>query len=250
MNAHRVRTLFGITFREHVRNYVLIGLLIVLPVAFITVAFAVTQDAQMPIDLPINGEIETVMRGLPAVHGVAMAPLTSTIIAGIVGLLLMQSARNTDGRLVLAGYRARDVIVARFGTLAVLVTFVTGVTVGVMAYDIVPEQPILFVASMFVVTMVYGLVGMLLGVILDRVAGLWTILVVSMLDIGLFQSPLFPTTEDEWWVRLLPGHHPMEVLFDAGLTAQPDTLGHLWWGILYLLGAGVVSILVFYRVTH
>ncbi|MCU4752368.1 ABC transporter permease [Halobacteria archaeon AArc-curdl1] len=249
MSGRRTMTMFRISFRETARNYVLVGLLIALPIAFITVAFAVTQDAQMPIELPIDGETQTVMRGLPEVHGVAMTPLTSTIIAGIVGLLLMQDARNVDGRLVLAGYRAREVILARLGTLSVLVTLVTVVTVGVMAYDVRPEQPMLFVLAIFVVTLLYGFVGMLLGVVFDRVAGLWTILVASMLDIGLFQSPLFPMGEDTWWVKILPGYHPMEVVFDAGLTAQPDTLVHLGWSLGYLFLVGTVAVLLFYRLT-
>lgn len=249
MSDGRATTMFSISVRETARNYVLIGLLIVLPIAFITVAFAVTQDAQMPIELPIDGETQTVMRGLPDVHGVAMTPLTSTIIAGIVGLVLMQDARNVDGRLVLAGYQAREVILARLGTLAVLVTLVTAVTVGVMAYDVMPDQPALFIIAIFVVTLLYGLVGMVLGVVFDRVAGLWTILVVSMLDIGLFQSPLFPMGEDAWWVKILPGHHPMEVVFDTGLTAQLDTLAHLGWGLVYLVLVGAATILLFYRLT-
>lgn len=249
MTARRIATLFSVTARETARNYVLVGLLIALPIAFITIAVAVTQEAQMPIELTVDGEVQTVMRGLPEVHGVAMTPITSTIIAGIVGLLLMQTARTTDGRLVLAGYRAWEVIAARFGTLAILAVLVTAVSVGVMAYDVVPEQPLLFLGAMFVVTLLYGLIGMLLGVVLDRVAGLWTILVLSMLDVGLFQSPLFPMGEDAWWVKILPGYHPMEVVFDAGLTDQPDTLAHLGWGVVYLLVVGAVSILVFYRLT-
>lgn len=249
MSVHRITRMFRISVTETARNYVLVGLLIVLPIAFITVAFAVTQDAQMPIELPIDGETQIVMRGLPEVHGVAMTPLTSTIIAGIVGLLLMQEARTVDGRLVLAGYRAREVIIARFGTLGVLVTVVTAVTVGVMAYDVMPEQPTVFVLATFVVTLLYGLVGMLLGIVLDKVAGLWTILVVSMLDIGLFQSPLFPMAEDAWWVKILPGYHPMEVIFDAGLTTQPDTLVHLGWALVYLFLTGTIAVLLFYRLT-
>ncbi|MFC6810948.1 hypothetical protein ACFQGT_06300 [Natrialbaceae archaeon GCM10025810] len=99
------------------------------------------------------------------------------------------------------------------------------------------------------VTLLYGFAGMVLGVVFDRVAGLWTILVVSMLDIGLFQSPLFPMGEDAWWVKMLPGYHPMEVVFDAGLTAQSDTLVHLGWALGYLFLAGVIAVLLFYRLT-
>lgn len=250
MQVNRLSTLFEVTIRENTRNYVLIGLLIFLPIAFITVAIAVTQDALMPIELSIDGEPQTVMRGLPAVHGVAMVPLTSTILAGIVGLLLMQDVRNTDGRLVLSGYRAREVILARLGTLGILAALVTVVSVGVMAYDVWPEQPLFFLLSLFVVTLLYGLVGMLIGVFLDRVAGLWTLLVVSMLDIGLFQSPLFPMGDDSWWVAILPGHYPMEVIFDTGLTASFDTLTQLGWGLLYLLVVVVVATLVFSRITE
>lgn len=249
MMVRRIATLFEVTARETARNYVLVGLLIALPITFITIAVAVTQEAQMPIELTVDGKTQTVMRGLPEVHGVAMTPITSTIIAGIVGLLLMQTARTTDRRLVLAGYRAREVIVARFGMLASLAILVTAVSVGVMTYDVVPEQPLLFLSAMFVVTLLYGLLGMLLGVGLDRVAGLWTILVLSMLDVGLFQSPLFPMGEDAWWVKVLPGYHPMEVVFDAGLTDQADTIVHLGWGVAYLLIVGMASILVFYRLT-
>lgn len=250
MRTHRASTIFRISVRETARNYVLIGLLIALPIAFITIAFAVTQDAQMPIELAIDGEYQVVMRGLPEVHGVAMTPLTSTILAGIVGLLLMQDAKIVDGRLVLAGYQAREVVLARFGTLGILVMLVTAVSVGVMAVDVMPEQPMLFILAMFAVTLVYGLVGMLLGIVFDRMAGLWTILIVSMLDVGLFQSPLFPMGEDAWWVKILPGHHPMEVVYDAGLTDQPDTLAHLGFGFLYLVIIGTIAIGVFYLITR
>lgn len=242
--------MFRVSVRETARNYVLIGLLIVLPIAFITIAFAVTQDAQMPIELPIDGEYQVVMRGLPEVHGVAMTPLTSTILAGIVGLLLMQDARKVDGRLVQSGYRAHEVVLARFGTLGILVVLVTAVSIGVMAYDVMPEQPVLFIIAILVVTLIYGLVGMLLGNVFDRMAGLWTILIISMLDVGLFQSPLFPMGNDAWWVKILPGHHPMEIVYDAGLTEQPDTLANLGLGFLYLGLIGAIAIGVFFLITN
>lgn len=250
MGTHRASTIFRVSVRETGRNYVLIGLLIALPIAFITIAFAVTQDAQLPIELPIDGEYQIVMRGLPEVHGVAMTPLTSTILAGIVGLLLMQDAKIVDGRLVLAGYRGREVVLARFGTLGILVLLVTAVSVGVLAYDVMPEQPMLFILAMFAVTLIYGLVGMLLGIVSDRMAGLWTILILSMLDVGIFQSPLFPMGDNSWWVKLLPGHHPMEVIHDAGLTDQPDTLSHLGFSFLYLVIIGAIAIGVFYLITN
>lgn len=246
----RFATVFTIGFREQARNYLLVGLLIVLPFLFITLAFAVTQDAQMPIRLLVDGEWTTAMRGLPTVHGVVMTPITSALIAGIVGLLLMHGARNGDGRLVLAGYRAREVIAARFSTLALLSALVTAVTVGVLVIDVMPEQMWWFLAGVFVLTSTYGLLGMLLGVVLGRLAGLWSILIAAMLDIGLFQDPLFRMGEAEWWMEWLPGYHSMQVIMDAGLTTNIDTVSHLGWAGMYLVVLGLVTITMFYRGTR
>lgn len=246
-SVRRTTTLLSIGLRENARNSVLVGLLITLPIVFITVAIAVTQDAQMPIELTVDGETRTVTRGLPEVHGIAMMPITSALIAGIVGLLLMRNARTADGRLVLTGYRAREVIAARFATLAALSLLVTAVSLVVLALDVVPEQPLAFVAATLAVTLLYGLVGMMLGVLVDRLAGLWTVLVAVMLDVGVFQSPLFAAGDQEWWMTLLPGYHPMQVVLDAGLTSSADALGHLGWTLAYLLVVIVMAIVAFYR---
>lgn len=246
----RFATVLTIGLREQARNYLLVGLLVVLPILFITLAFAVTADAEMPIRLLVDGDMTTVLRGLPTVHGIVMTPITSTLIAGIVGLLLMHGAKDGDGRLVLAGYRAREVIAARFGTLTLLAGLVTAVTVGVLTIDVVPDQFWWFLAAVFVVTLTYGLVGMLFGVVVGRLAGLWSILIATMLDIGLFQDPLFRMGEPAWWMEWLPGYHGMQVVMDAGLTAELDSVGHFWWAGVYLVVLGVVTVAAFYRETR
>ena len=246
----RLATLFAVGLREQARNRLLVGLLVVLPVVFITLAFAVTADAEMPIRLLVDGEAATVLRDLPTVHGIVMTPITSTLIAGIVGLLLMHGARDGDGRLVLAGYRAREVVAARFGTLALLAGLVTAVTVGVLAVDVWPEQPYWFLAGLFAVTLTYGLLGLLLGVVVGRLAGLWSILVATMLDVGLFQDPLFRAGDPAWWMEWLPGYHGMQVVMDAGLTADPDAAAHLGWAVAYLAVLGAVTVVAFYRETR
>jgi hypothetical protein len=246
----RTATAFSIGLREHARNYVLAALLVVLPVSFITLAFAVTQDVQMPVRTLVDGETTTVMRGMPEVHGVIMTPITSALIAGLAGIFLMREARDTDGRLAVVGYRARQVVAARFGVLTVLTLVVTGVSVGVMLVDFRPDQLWWFVAAMVVLSVTYGLVGMLVGAVFDRLAGLWIMLILPMLDVGLFQDPLFVQSEPDWWMKLFPGYHPVRVMVDAGLTAEVDTALSLGWGVVYLLVVGIVAIGVFYRVTR
>ena len=49
--------------------------------------------------------------------------------------------------------------------------------------------------GLLVVTLTDGLVGMLIGVVAGRLVGLWSVLVATMLDIGLFQDPMFTMGE-------------------------------------------------------
>ena len=142
------------------------------------------------------------------------------------------------------GYRARQVIAARFGVLLVSTLLVVGVSVGVMLADFWPEQLWWFVAAMTVLTLIYGLVGMLAGAVFNRLAGLWIMLILPMIDIGLFQGPLFVQSEPEWWMTLFPGYHPVRVMVDTGLTADLDTAVSLGWGMGYLVvGLLAVSVL-------
>lgn len=247
---NRTTTAFTIGVREQARNYVLVALLVVLPVSFITLAFAVTQDVQMPVRTLVDGETTSVMRGMPDVHGVIMTPITSALIAGLAGLFLMREAKDTDGRLAVVGYRARQVIAARFGVLAMITLVVTAVSVGVMLVDFRPEHLAWFVAAMLVVSLAYGLVGMLVGAVFDRLAGMWLMLILPMLDIGLFQDPLFVQSDPEWWMQLFPGYFPVRVLIDTGLTTDVDTAVSLGLGVGYLLVVGVLTVGVFYRATQ
>lgn len=180
---------------------------------------------------------------MPDVHGVITTPITSALIAGLAGLFLMNDAKDADGRLVVVGYATRQIVAARLGVLAVVSTVVTAVAVGVMLVDFTPEHVALFALAMLLLTVLYGLVGMLAGAAFDRLAGLWIMLVVPMLDVGLFQDPLFVQSEPDWWMKLLPGYHPVRVLVDVGLTAQVDTLASLGWAIGYL--AVLLGVVVF-----
>lgn len=247
---NRTATAFTIGVKEQIRNYVLIALLIVLPISFITLAFAVTQDVEMPVRTLVDGETTTVMRGMPAVHGIIMTPITSALIAGLAGLFLMREAKDTDGRLAVVGYRARQVITARFGILVAITLIVTGISVGVMLVDFRPEHLWWFVAAMVVVSVTYGLIGMLVGAVFDRLAGMWLMLILPMLDIGLFQDPLFIQSDPDWWMKLLPGYWPVRVMVDTGLTADVDTALFLVWAVGYLLVVAALTIAVYYRVTQ
>jgi len=41
---------------------------------------------------------------------------------------------------------------------------------------------------------------MLVGAVVNRLAGMWLMLILQMLDIGLFQDPLFVQSSPDWWM--------------------------------------------------
>lgn len=63
-----------------------------------------------------------------------------------------------------------------------------------------------------------------------------------MIDIGLFQDPLFVQSEPEWWMKLFPGYHPVRVMVDTGLTTDLDTAASLGWGSGYPLVVVLLAI--------
>lgn len=71
----------------------------------------------MTIQLSSGPEISTTLGDVvPAV----MAPLAAALLGGIAGLLLVQSMSPADHRLLVAGYSARQLVVARLALLSTI----------------------------------------------------------------------------------------------------------------------------------
>jgi hypothetical protein len=68
-----------------------------------------------------------------------------------------------------------------------------------------------------------------------------------MIDIGLIQNPMFPRESVDWWVKLLPGYRPMDVLLDVSFTPSFDELSALLVSLLYLAALAALGLLAFRR---
>ena len=51
-------------------------------------------------------------------HAATMVPITAAFLAGLAGLFVVTGAADGDRRLVLAGFRAREVLAGRLGVIA------------------------------------------------------------------------------------------------------------------------------------
>lgn len=207
----RVATAVAMGAREVRRTPVLLALLVVLP-AYVVGLFTVVAPDQ-PVTFDLRGG-ETVRASLTEVFPAFTTPMVAALLAGIAGLFLMQAAADTDARLVAAGYRAHQVVLSRLALLVGVSAVGTLVAVAVMLAAFTPEHLGWFAAGVMLAALVYGTVGVLAGLLLDRLPGVYLILFGAMLDLFLFQNPL--ATDPPEAATLMPGHYPVKLAIEAG----------------------------------
>ncbi|WP_436925864.1 ABC transporter permease [Halosimplex amylolyticum] len=226
--------------REYARTPVLLALFVFLPAYLIGGFTRLVPSTTAPLGVPGGGTQAVEMANL---YAVLMVPLVGALVGALAGVFLIQAARQSDARLVVAGARPVSVLLARFGLLAVVGALVTAVSVATAATVYVPERPLFVGAAALLAALTYGLLGVLAGLVVDRLAGVYLALFGTMLDLFLVQNPLADPPE---YARLLPGHAPTELAVDAGFSTDV-ALSLAGEGAAYLLAVGVATALALYR---
>lgn len=238
----RVTTAVKMGLREFRRTPVLLGLLVVLPLYFIGGFVNIVPHATLTV--PIGGERVTVT--LSEFVAALMTPVTTGLLSGIVGLFLMQSSKAADDRLRLAGYRSRELVVSRLSLLAAGGLVVSAVSLAVVLVWFTPASIPGFVAATVLTGTVYGVFGVIVGVSLDRLAGVYVMLFAPFVDVLLFQNPM--ATDAAGWTKLLPGYFSTRATMDAAFTPGLDGWNFVG-AVGYLIVALCVATLVFHRST-
>jgi ABC-2 type transport system permease protein len=169
---------------------------------------------------------------------------------GITGLFVMRMTRAADERLVVAGYRPREVILARLGllgavgVLATVVVMIAILGMGVLATEFTPTLLGWFALATLLATLIYGMVGVLVGTVLGTLAGVYLLLFVPMLDLFLYQNPL--ATETAAIAPYLPGHFPVQLAMDAAFT-ESVSIEPVAWSLVWLVVLTVLATAAFSR---
>lgn len=242
MNS-RVTTAVAMGLREFARTPVLLGLLVVLPLYFIGGFMYIVPEATLTI--PISGEATTVT--LSEFVAALMTPVTAGLLSGIVGLFMMQSSKAADHRLRLAGFRSRDLVVSRVALLATGGLIVSVFSLVIVLVGFTPASIPSFVAATILTALTYGVVGVILGVSLNRLAGVYVMLFAPYVDMLMFQNPM--ATDSAAWTKGLPGYFTTKATMDAAFTQGVD-VGNFVGAIGYLAMSLSIGVLVFYRVTN
>lgn len=227
----------GIRLSEFVRQPTTVGFLVILPPIVIeTFAAAVESFPQ----LAASGLApETAGRLTGAVFAVA-------VLAGVVGLFQVISARSGDERLLLCGYSRGSLLASRMATVSAAAIVGTGVAFGTFLgrAGTTPEAPAIALGVLLGAGVLYGLLGVLVGTILPReLEG--SLVLVFLVDIDLVASSGF-FEFDTRLVELFPLYHP-HALFEAAVVDGTLPGDHLWPALAYLAIVIVVAFLAYSR---
>ena len=141
--------------------------------------------------------------------------ITIAFLAGLVGVFVMQSARQADRRLVVAGFRPYQALAPRLLVLAATTTLVLAVSLAVTALSFAPSLWAPFVVGNLLVGLIYAMLGALAGAVVGKLGARYLLLFGAMLDLGVVQNPMFGSGEPPAWGIALPGYGSARVIIDA-----------------------------------
>ena len=233
----RASTAVRMGFREQLRRPLLGVLLVALPFVFISWSFAVTEATPRLITLPGGEQLVTTMRDL---HGAIMVPITVSFLAGLIGLFVVQSALESDRRLVLAGFSPGEAIAPRLAVLVSATLVVLAASLAVTAIDFIPESWGPFVAGNLLAGLIYGLIGALAGALVGKLGGAYLMFFLPMIDFGVAQNPMFFDGSPQGWATVLPGYGPTRMIVDGAFSDQFQAGGELALSLGWAAALGLV----------
>lgn len=241
MHPGAVRTAVVMGLREYRRTPVLLALLVGLPAYLVGLFGYLAPETPVPVDVPGAGRTTVALTHGLSVLGVE---LVAGMVGGLVGLFVIESAAEADGRLVVAGFAPSSLVVARGLVVLAAGVAVVGVSLGVLLLTFVPANLLALAVAALLTATLYGMVGITVGSYVDTLAGVWILLFVPLVDLALFQNPL--ATGSRTLATLLPAHAPMRLALDGAFAAGVDW-STLAAGVGYLLVATAVAVTLYYR---
>ena len=234
----RALTATRMAFRDQRRRPLVLILLVLLPAYVITRSIAETLATPRRIGLPDGVWVTTTMKDL---HGAGMGGVVVAFAAALLGVFVMQSALQGDRRLVVAGFRPGETVVARLLVLLAATALVVAVSAVVTALNFTPASWAPLLAGLVLLGLIYGAIGALAGALLDKLAATYLMLFLVMTDIGVVQTPMFHETPGRFaW--LLPGYAPNRVMYDGAFSPTFHAVGALGIGLAWL---AVLSVTVY-----
>ena len=240
----RAGTATAMAFRDQRRRPLVLILLVIVPAYVITRSIAQTLATPRAIGLPDGVWVTTTMQDL---HGAGMGGFAIAFTVALVGVFVMQSALAGDRRLVVAGFRPGEAVLARLVVLVAATALVVGVAAVTTALNFAPASWPSLIAGLVLIGLVYGAIGALAGAVLDKLAATYLMLFLVITDLGVVQSPMFGDGAPDRWAVLRPGYGPARVMYDGAFSNGFHAGGEVVLSFGWLAALGVAVYLMLRR---
>ncbi|MDW3221032.1 MAG: ABC transporter permease [Acidimicrobiales bacterium] len=238
----------GAAGRQLQRMPVMWILIIGLPVAFISVSIAVTPEDPTPVELVEGGRRGLSIISMADVHGAIMVPITIGFLASLAGLFVILDSAEADRRLSLTRFRPGEILGVRMTVIGAAALVATAVSIAVTAVSFDAVSWPIFIGANVLVALTYATIGVIVGPVFGRLGGLYLLLVLPFIDIGLAQNAMFDAAPPAWGAYM-PAHGAVRVMMDGAFTPTFDETGALVVALAWLGGLAAMAALVFRRVT-
>lgn len=241
MRATYVGTSAAMTARDLTRKRLVLVLALAVPPVFFAAVFATTGDRLVPITLAAAaGDVTMVEERRQSLLFISIA--ATGLISAFFASSLIQRQLDANRRLVLCGYQAAELIVARFAVLLGIVATTALYAWLALSLFSSPRFPAGVLLGLTVGAFVYGCYGLLVGTLFRReLESIFAILVLVNIDAGWLQNPLYyENAGSKWLIDTLPAHYPSQIAYMAAFTS--DRVGTLVfcglaYGAVFLLAA-------------
>lgn len=225
---YRVRVSYIVTsaemsVRELLRNRLILVLAALVPLLSFAVAIASTQERPVAIRLARapTPDLLTVSQRTSALLFLGIAAVA--LMGAFFGANLIQRRVDVNRRLVLCGYHASELMIAKLGVLVLIIVVSAIYTLGLLLLLLDVKRPGAVFLGFALAAFVYGAYGLSIGSIFRRdLESIFAIVLLINLDAGWLQNPIyFLDTRSPWLVESLPGHLPAQTALLGALTSHP-----------------------------
>ncbi|MDO0910978.1 ABC transporter permease [Streptomyces sp. DT2A-34] len=217
---------------EQLRNRLALVILVVYVPVWITLTYTVPASDPLRFHLSPAGRTVTMDGNVLTQMGGALHALA--LIVGFMMFLATTRSAPFDQRLVRAGYPRLCLALAKFTALVLAAAVVAAYGALWMRAYWRPQQLLLLGVGLFVGALIYGGVGIMLAAVLrSELAGMFLVIMVSFVDLGL-QNPLANPASDSPLMRYLPAYGAMQTVVTAGalhLVPWHELVQGLLWAV-------------------
>jgi ABC-2 type transport system permease protein len=230
----RGRLLTGVSanLRAFLREpFHLVVLFVLPPVVVILYGRAMQSLPEMPF-----------MSALPETLGYLNgAMFAAAFLAGLVGLFQIIATRQSDHRLIVAGFGRGELFLSRLGTIVTVSLAAALASFGVFVLQVTPEAAAPAFAALVLAAFIYSLLGVLIGTVVPReLEGSLVLVFLADMDDALASGIV---DVDTTLTQFTPLYYPHTLFSDAvleGTVATGDVVGGISYALVLLVAVVVI----------